>query len=93
MREVDIGLIGEDEDGAIVGVLLLDVVVDIVEVIHGFEDVGLWTEDIDECGCVTEDHLLAGRRVVDIVLGREVIQFEFYLLYLEVIGLHLAGLS
>jgi len=93
LREVDVSLIGEDEDGAIVGVLLLDVIVNIVEAVHGLHDIGLRTEHIDECGSIAEDHLLAGGRIVDIVLGGEVVQLELDLLDLEVIGLHLAGLT
>lgn len=41
--EVDICLIGEDEDGAVVSVLLFKIIVDIVEVIDGLGDVRLWT--------------------------------------------------
>lgn len=37
--EVDVCLVGEDEDGAVVGVLLLEVGVDVVEVIHRLHDV------------------------------------------------------
>lgn len=71
--EVDICLIGEDEDGTVVCVLLLEVGVNVVEVVHGLHDVGLWTEDVDHGCCVSEDHLLAGRRIVDVVFGRKVI--------------------
>ena len=71
--EVDICLIGEDEDGAIVGVLLLEVGVDVVEVIHCLHDVRLRAEDVDHGCCISEDHLLAGGRIVDVVLGGEVV--------------------
>lgn len=37
--EVDVCLIGEDEDGAVVGVLFFEVGVDVVEVVHGLHDV------------------------------------------------------
>lgn len=71
--EVDVCLVGEDEDGAVVGVLLLEVGVDVVEVIHGLHDVRLRAEHVDQGCCVSEDHLLARRRIVDVVLGREVV--------------------
>ena len=90
--EVDVCLVGEDEDGAVVGVLLLEVGVDVVEVVHGLHDVRLRAQHVDHRRRVPEDHLLARRRVVDVVLRREVVQFELYLLDLEVIGLHFAGL-
>ena len=39
--EINICFVGEDEDGAVVGVLLLDVIVDIVEIIYCLHDIWL----------------------------------------------------
>ena len=48
LAEFDVGLVDEDEHGAVVGVLAAEVVVDAVEGVHGLDEVALWADDVDE---------------------------------------------
>ena len=93
LREVDVGFVDEHKHAAIIGVLAFEVFVDVVEGVSCLCEVRGGREHVDQGRCVLEDHLLIGRRFVDVVLGWEVVEFELYLLYFEVVALHLAGFA
>lgn len=93
LDEVDIGLVDEDEHAAVVGIFAFEILVDVMEGVAGLVEIGGGTQDVDEGGGILKDHLFVGRRLVDVVLGWEVVQFELDLLDLEVVALHLAGLN
>ena len=76
LGEFDVCLVDEDEHAAAVGVLVLEILVDVVEGVSCLVEVGRSTEHVDECRGVLEDHLFIGRRLVDVVLGWKVVQLE-----------------
>ena len=93
LGEVDICLIDEDEHGAITGIFGLQIFVDVVEGVACFVEVGGGRKDVNKGRRILKYHLFVGRRLVNVVLGWEIVQFELDLLYFEVVGLHLRGLA
>ena len=92
LGQVHVGLVDEYEHAAVVGVLALEVLVYVVEGVSGLGEVRGGRQHENEGGCVFENHLLVGRRLVDVVLGGEVVEFELYFLDFEVVAFHFAGL-
>lgn len=75
-RELQICLIDEDEELAVVGVLLLHVLVNIDEHFERVEGVSLGIDHIDKCIGILQDHLLTRCGVIKIILGGKIIRFE-----------------
>lgn len=73
MCQVDVRLVNKDEYWAVVGVLLLQVLVQVDEVVQCLEYIALRVEDEDEGRCVVENHGLVWGWVAGVVAGGEVV--------------------